>query len=50
VDAVSRGELGEGSTLAQMCLDQVAPDVHPETPSTWCLRRLDASGARVSRI
>jgi len=41
-------ELADGPTLAQVCLDQISPDVHPETSSPGCLRCLDTSAAEVS--
>src|SRR5882672_4793081 len=48
VHPVHTRELGDRTTLAQMRLDQIPPDVHPETPSTSCLRCLDTSIAKMS--
>src|SRR2546425_9082910 len=48
VHAVRSRELADRPTLAQVRLDQVPPDVHPETPSMSCLRCLDTSTANVS--
>src|SRR5712691_3413001 len=50
VHAMRACELANAASLAQMCLDQVPPDVHPETPSPWCLRCLDTSVAELSPI
>ena len=43
VHPVHARELRDRATLAQMRLDQIPTDVHPETPSAWCLRCLDTS-------
>src|SRR5712691_6625395 len=43
VHAVRARQLGDAASLAQVRLDQIPPNVHPETPSTWCLRCLDTS-------
>src|SRR5712664_2643789 len=36
MDAVLRCEFADRAAFAQVCLDQVPPDVHTTTPSPWC--------------
>ena len=50
VHPVHPRELADRPALAQMCLDQIPPGVHAETPSTCCLRCLDTSPVEESPI